>query len=144
MELAACVGALKYAAKHYDADAYERIVIYTDSMYVSGNLNKARYKWSSNKWRNRAGKPMANAEMWKVLLKLIRKAPRRVDIKWVKGHSKNPHNKAVDKLAKESAKGSLQKPMSIVAVRRKTTEFESRSRLHSDAWSDARRPHSHK
>jgi hypothetical protein len=37
----------------------------------------------------------------------------------VKGHAKNPHNKAVDKLAKQSAKGVLNRPLKITTVRRK-------------------------
>jgi hypothetical protein len=39
----------------------------------------------------------------------------------VKGHSKDQHNKAADKLAKKSAKNPLNKPLSIVNVRRKKT-----------------------
>lgn len=123
MELAACVEALKYAARHYDVKEYERIVIYTDSLYVSDNLNNAKFQWSKDKWRNRVGKPVANAELWRDLVRQIKKSPRRVEIKWVKGHSKNPHNKKVDKLAKTSAKGPLQRPVSVVDVRRKTTKL---------------------
>jgi len=47
--------------------------------------------------------------------------PLRVNFFWVKGHSKDQHNKAVDKLAKKSAKRALNKPLSVVAVRRKIT-----------------------
>jgi hypothetical protein len=37
----------------------------------------------------------------------------------VKGHAKDQHNKAVDKLAKQSAKGVLNRPLKVTTVRRK-------------------------
>ncbi|HOW97336.1 MAG TPA: hypothetical protein PK634_06065, partial [Kiritimatiellia bacterium] len=40
---------------------------------------------------------------------------------WVKGHSKDEHNKAVDKAAKASAKAPLNAPLTRVNVRRKHT-----------------------
>jgi hypothetical protein len=57
--------------------------------------------------------------LWKDLVRAIKKTPRRVGFEWVKGHSKDAHNKAVDKLAKTSAKGYLQRPLKVTAVRRK-------------------------
>jgi hypothetical protein len=62
-----------------------------------------------------------NATLWKDLVRAIKKSPRRVDFEWVKGHSKDVHNKAVDKLAKSSAKGVLQRPLKVTTVRRKLT-----------------------
>lgn len=41
---------------------------------------------------------------------------------WIKGHSKDEHNKAADKLAKKSAKNPLNPPLTIVDVRRKKTQ----------------------
>jgi hypothetical protein len=41
---------------------------------------------------------------------------------WVKGHSKNIHNKAVDKFAKYSAKQAFNRELSHVNVRRKKTD----------------------
>jgi ribonuclease HI len=49
-------------------------------------------------------------ELWKRLIRVLRKIPKRVDFEWVKGHAKDTHNKAVDKLAKQSAKGVLNRP----------------------------------
>lgn len=70
----------------------------------------------------RTGTPVLNAELWKELVRQIKKVlPRWVEITWIKGHSKNKHNKAVDKLAKKSAKNAFNEPLSIVDVRRKST-----------------------
>ena len=41
---------------------------------------------------------MSWLETWKHIVRAIKHAPRRVDFKWVMGHSKNRHNRAVDKL----------------------------------------------
>jgi len=45
----------------------------------------------------------------------------RVDIEWIKGHSNDDDNKAVDSIAKKSAKRSLKKQFKVVNVRRKQT-----------------------
>jgi len=57
--------------------------------------------------------------LWKDLLNTIKKCRKRVDFYWVKGHGKDQHNKAVDKLAKQSSKNAINPPLSIVKVRRK-------------------------
>ncbi len=122
MELMACIKALEGAYTHSAIDNVERIVLFTDSMYVTENLNRAIYAWPKQKWLNRYDRPVENAELWKDLVRLMKKLPRRPEFKWVKGHAKNRHNKAVDKLAKQSAKGVLNQPLSASTVRRKHTE----------------------
>jgi len=122
MELFAAVLALRIALESYDLTRFNSIELFTDSQYVSGNYKTAMFGWSSNRWTNRNGRPVVNADRWKELIKLIKRcAPLRVNIHWVKGHSKNVHNKAVDKLAKNSAKGLLNRSLTIVEVRRKHT-----------------------
>jgi len=79
------------------------------------------FEWPKHKWCGRDDRPILNTELWKKLIKLIKNAGRRVEFYWVKGHSKDKHNRAVDKLAKQSAKIPLNTPPSIVTVRRKGT-----------------------
>jgi ribonuclease HI len=122
MELMACIKALEGACRHEAISVVDRVYIFTDSMYVTNNMNSAIYEWQKQKWLNRHQKPVANAELWKQLIRLKRRVPRRVDFKWVKGHSKNLHNRAVDLLAKESARGVLYKPLNVGTVRRKITK----------------------
>ncbi len=122
MELYACVASLREALEYRDLSLVSGFEIYTDSMYVAENYKSAMFEWPKNRWRNRDGRPILNAELWKDLVKLIRKSsPRRVDIYWIKGHAKDPHNKAVDKLAKKSAKNPLNAPLTVIGVRRKKT-----------------------
>lgn len=122
MELMACILALKGACKHSSINIVNQVYIFTDSMYVRDNYTRAMYVWPKQKWCNRDGRPIDNCDLWKDLVKLILKVPKKVKFEWVKGHSNNKHNKAVDKLAKQSAKGVLNPPLNVTAVRRKKSE----------------------
>lgn len=83
------------------------------------NYEKAMFEWPNNKWCLRSGRPVLNAELWKDLVKCIKKVGMRVEFRWVKGHSKNIHNRAVDRMARDSAKIAINDPLSIVHVRKK-------------------------
>ncbi|HEY4341605.1 MAG TPA: RNase H family protein [Steroidobacteraceae bacterium] len=119
MELLACIKGLDGANDHPDINAVERVYVLTDSMYVTSNLGRAKFEWPKRKWLTRDGRPVENSDLWKELLRALRKIRKRVEFEWVKGHSKDQHNKAVDKLAKQSAKGVLKKPLKVITVRRK-------------------------
>jgi ribonuclease HI len=119
MELMACIRALEGARDHESIHLVERVYIFTDSMYVTENLQRAKFEWPKLRWRNHHGRPIDNAPLWKNLVSLIKNLPKRVEFKWVKGHSKDPHNRAVDKLAKQSAKAVLNRSLRVTAVRRK-------------------------
>ena len=105
---------------------YSEFEIRTDSRYVTDNKNNAIYQWSTNKLLNKNGRPVENAELWKKLIKEIRNVNRRVDIVWVKGHDKDPHNKAVDKLAKKSAVSLMKAPLDQTKLRRKKSDKSTR------------------
>jgi len=105
MELVACVTALQHAAGHDQIHGVERVVIFTDSLYVKENVPRAIFPVAQAEVVEPRRRPLENATIWKDLVRAIKKTPKRVDFEWVKGHSKDPHNKAVDKLAKTSAKG---------------------------------------
>jgi ribonuclease HI len=89
---------------------------------VVENYDRALYQWQSNKWMTRDGNPVANAQQWEELIKLVFRVGKRVEFRWVKGHRKSPHNKAADKLAKASAAQRSGQRLSIVKVRRKKTD----------------------
>ncbi len=121
MELSAVINALKYVERECNINSITRIIIYTDSRYVSDNYRKAFTWWPNAKWYLSNGEPVLNADLWKELVKICRKIKKRIDINWVKGHSKSEDNKAVDKLAKMAAKSSIKSKFINVEVRRKTT-----------------------
>ena len=122
MELYACIEGIKQAMRHPAFNSFGCIAIHTDSQYVSENYKRAIYEWPRLKWCNYYGKPVANVELWKKLitmLKALGRNQRKFTFYWVEGHSKDKHNKAADKLAKESARKAINPPLSVVKVRRK-------------------------
>lgn len=125
MELKACVDALGLLARRYapvDSEPFSKIVIHTDSLYVTEHFSRARFEWPKNQWRTRDGNPVLHAALWKQFVRAADRTGKRVDIEWHKGHSSsNPHNRTADRLAKNSALGSLRTPLAPVKVRRKRT-----------------------
>lgn len=127
MELEAPIQALKMVTgRHppFDPSRYRKIVVKTDAMYVAENFGTAAALWSRNGWKTREGKPVDNAPQWKELVRLAvlsSKQGKRVSIVWVPG-KKSPRTKAVDKLAKTSARGGSPRQLNPAEVRRKRTD----------------------
>jgi ribonuclease HI len=123
MELTASIEALRHANGRHSPIArstYEKIVIYTDSMYVLDHVYLAEVVWPTNGWMTREGEPVLSPDLWIELIRQKQLAGR-VEFRRVQGHKTNPHNKAVDKLAKESAELANRQMLSARAGRRKTT-----------------------
>lgn len=123
MELTACIEALKHANGRHSPIArttYEKIVIYTDSIYVQDHVYLAEVVWPTNGWITREGEPVLSPDLWNELIRQKQLAGR-VEFRRVQGHKTNPHNKAVDKLAKESAQVANKQMLSRRVARRKTT-----------------------
>jgi len=119
MELQACIMGLSEAMRLNLTSGISKIVIHTDSLYVVDNCKKAMFEWSRAKWLTRSGRPVLNADLWKKLVALMKKISMRVEYTWVRGHARNAHNRAADRLARQSARIPVQKPLSTVQVRRK-------------------------
>ncbi|MEN9644617.1 MAG: ribonuclease [Actinomycetota bacterium] len=82
----------------------EHITIVSDSTYVVHCFRDRWYvKWQSNGWKNSKKEPVANADLWKPLIELV--LERKPAFRWVKGHSGNPMNDLVDRLAVAAANG---------------------------------------
>ncbi len=125
MELLACIKGLKEVMRRPAFNSFGHIAIHSDSQYVVGNYTIALYTWSKNKWCNLQGKPVDNAELWKELLHIVKKCYKcykRVDFYWVKGHAKNQHNKAADKLARQSSRSAFNPSLTVVKVRKKLSD----------------------
>jgi ribonuclease HI len=121
MELKACVIALAEARRRGLCKGKKKVLIHTDSMYVYENYKKAMFEWPKTRWHTRSGTPVLNTDLWKELVKAIKATGCRVEVTWVKGHSRDRHNKAADKLARQSAKAPYHAPPAHVSVRRKLT-----------------------
>jgi len=82
----------------------EPIEVVSDSTYVV-NCFKQRWweGWFRRGWRNSQGRPVANRDLWEPLFGLALDRERTVSFRWVKGHSGDPWNDEVDRLAVEAA-----------------------------------------
>jgi ribonuclease HI len=79
------------------------IEIRSDSTYVVKCFNDSWWVgWIRRGWRNSAGKPVANRDLWEPFVEAVR-ARDDVSFTWVKGHGTDPMNEWVDTLAVEAA-----------------------------------------
>jgi ribonuclease HI len=101
MELMACIKSLKWVRESMPWDDVTRVLILTDSTYVTENVNHAA-EWKKKGWRNRHGQPIANDDLWDELLKARAKTGIRVDFIWQPG-KKSVIAKEVDEIAKAAA-----------------------------------------
>ncbi|MGC1407909.1 MAG: ribonuclease HI [Acetobacteraceae bacterium] len=74
-----------------------RVVLHTDSQYVKNGVTRWHAGWVRRNWRNSAGDPVANVELWRRLLEAAK--THRIEWRWVRGHSGDPMNDRADALA---------------------------------------------
>ena len=80
------------------------VLVTSDSTYVVNCFRDRWWEgWRRRGWRNSAGKPVANRDLWEALFALTIDSDRVVRFDWVKGHSGDPMNDRVDLLATEAA-----------------------------------------
>ncbi|MDQ6728421.1 MAG: hypothetical protein M3066_19995 [Actinomycetota bacterium] len=81
------------------------LVVVSDSTYVVNCFRDRWWEgWLARGWMNKAKKPVANRDLWEPLIEAVRADPTRVTFRWVKGHSDDPSNDLVDRLAVEAAR----------------------------------------
>jgi len=91
MELTAAIMALR------ELPAENSATIHTDSEYVMKGLNEWLPAWKARGWKTAAKKPVKNQDLWQALDEASR--GRRLEWHWVRGHTGNPGNERVDRLA---------------------------------------------
>ena len=80
------------------------LLVMSDSAYVVNCFRQRWWEgWLRRGWRNSQGKPVANRDLWEVLLPLVLEGGRPVTFEWVKGHSGDTMNDLVDLMAVEAA-----------------------------------------
>ena len=78
--------------------------VHSDSTYVVNCFRDRWWEgWRRRGWKNAAGKPVANRDLWEPLLMLALDERRVVRFSWVKGHADDAMNAVVDQLAFEAA-----------------------------------------
>jgi ribonuclease HI len=73
------------------------IEIYTDSTYVIRGITQWIWGWRKRGWVSAEGKDVANSDLWKQLSACV--ADRKIEWKYVRGHSGIPGNERVDQIA---------------------------------------------
>jgi ribonuclease HI len=91
MELTAAAAALEAIRRP------AQVILHTDSEYVRNGVTRWSAGWVRKNWRNAAGDPVANLDLWQRLLAAA--ARHEVDWRWVRGHSGDEMNDRVDRLA---------------------------------------------
>lgn len=77
--------------------------VVSDSTYVVHCFRDRWWEgWIRRGWINSQRKPVANRDLWEPFVELVRER-RDVTFRWVKGHSGDPMNDLVDRLAVEAA-----------------------------------------
>ena len=80
------------------------LVVVSDSTYVVNCFRDGWWRgWLARGWTNSAKKPVANRDLWEPLVQLVQDRGD-VTFRWVKGHSGDPMNDLVDRLAVEQAR----------------------------------------
>lgn len=79
------------------------VQIASDSAYVVNCFRQRWWSgWVNRGWRNSKGQPVANQDLWRPLVETVR-GRGDVAFRWVKGHSGDPMNDLVDRLALAAA-----------------------------------------
>lgn len=94
MELQAAISALRALKRPC------RIQFHTDSQYLRRGITEGVAKWSAAGWVNKQGHAIPNADLWRELQALV--PQHDITWHWVRGHSGDPANEAVDRLAREA------------------------------------------
>ena len=99
MELTAAAAALETLKRPC------RVVVHTDSEYVRNGITRWHTGWVRRNWRNAAGDPVANMDLWRRLLDAA--ATHTIEWRWVRGHAGDVMNERVDVLATRARTGAV-------------------------------------
>jgi ribonuclease HI len=91
MELTAAAAALEALKRPC------RVVLHTDSEYLRLGITRWQEGWVRRNWRNAAGDPVANMDLWRRVLAAA--APHEIEWRWVRGHAGDSMNERADALA---------------------------------------------
>lgn len=91
MELAAAAAALEALTRPC------RVILHTDSEYLRNGITRWHTGWVRRNWRNAAGDPVANMDLWRRVLDAAK--THEIDWRWVRGHTGDKMNERADRLA---------------------------------------------
>ncbi|MCB8880899.1 ribonuclease HI [Acidisoma cellulosilytica] len=81
------------------------IVLNTDSEYLRNGITRWHAGWVRKNWRNAAGDPVANMDLWRRILDAAKR--HEIDWRWVRGHAGDVMNERADVLATRAREDML-------------------------------------
>lgn len=75
----------------------DKVILYSDSQYVTKGLTEWRSGWVRRGWKNSQGDDVANKELWIRLFSAFDNI--KPTVRWCRGHDGNPLNEKADQLA---------------------------------------------
>jgi ribonuclease HI len=97
MELHAALSALRTLKRSC------RVTLHTDSKYLRRGITEWLPAWQRRAWRTSDRRPVQNQDLWQALAVEIER--HQVEWRWVRGHTGNPLNERVDRLARAAIRG---------------------------------------
>jgi ribonuclease HI len=73
------------------------VVLHTDSEYLRNGITRWHQGWVRKNWRNAAGDPVANMDLWQRILEAAKR--HQIEWKWVRSHTGDVMNERADRLA---------------------------------------------
>lgn len=87
------------------APANSIVTVVTDSEYiVNAFVKKWIDAWQARGWRTAAKKPVANRDLWELLIPLV--ATHHVTFSWIRGHMGHAENEQCDVMAVAASKST--------------------------------------
>lgn len=102
MELTGAISALYFILKNYPNS--NKVIIHTDSSYVINGITKWVHSWRKNNWLTSQKEEVLNRDLWEKLFSLI--VGKKIEWKYVAGHSGTPGNERCDEIATAYADGN--------------------------------------
>ncbi|MGH9303628.1 MAG: ribonuclease H family protein [Acidimicrobiales bacterium] len=101
-----------------------RLRIVSDSTYVVNCFAQRWWaSWRRKQWRNSRGEAVANQDLWRPIIEeVVDLRHGLVELVWVKGHSGDPLNDLVDRLAVEAAASQRAQARGFVAQAQDTKQ----------------------
>ena len=89
-----------------------QVEVVSDSTYVVNCFRDRWWEgWLRKGWVNSKRQPVANRDLWEPLIALVQARESEVSFRWVKGHSGDPMNDLVDRLAVAATAGPFDAPV---------------------------------
>lgn len=110
MELTGVIRGLQLIASEFSAgpSVYNKIFIFTDSVYVIRGITQWIFGWMRSGWKNQQGELIANRDHWQDLFKVVSELKvKKITLDWnfVRGHVGVHGNERCDQIAVAFSKG---------------------------------------